>query len=162
MRIPKTHAYFKVTNRRGLTTLFSESLTTLETVIQESPVDNLSLITTSSLPPNPSELLGSNKMQEILESMQGASDLIIMDSPPLLAVADAAVLAPSVDGVLIVVQPGNTRERAIERVLVQLSQVNARVLGVVMNKVKKRGGCYGYAYYYKDNAKYHNYYGEQK
>ncbi len=162
LRLPKTHTYFGLSNRRGLTTLFAESLKTLESVIQETSVNNLSLVTTGGLPPNPSELLGSNRMQKILETMQENTDLVILDSPPLLAVTDAAVLAPSIDGVLIVVQPGMTHERALERVLTQLDQVNARVLGVVMNKVKMHGGHYGYDYYHKDNAKYQSYYGGGK
>ncbi|MFZ3071581.1 MAG: polysaccharide biosynthesis tyrosine autokinase [Anaerolineaceae bacterium] len=162
LRLPKTHAYFGLSNRRGLTTLFTESLKTLDTVTQETSVRNLVLVTTGALPPNPAELLGSNRMQMIIDTMREKSDLVILDTPPVLVVADAAVLAPTVDGVLIVVTPGITHERALERAITQLSQVNARVLGVVLNKVKMHGGRYGYDYYYKDNAKYQSYYGDGK
>ena len=97
------------------------------------------MVTTGSLPPNPAELMGSQKMQSILTSMRQSADVILIDTPPTLAVTDAAALAPSMDGVLLVVRPGKTRASALRQTLEQLRQVNARVLGSVLNDVVTRG-----------------------
>ncbi len=99
-------------------------------------------------------------MQKILNLMSETADIILIDTPPVLAVTDAAALAPSLDGVLLVVQPGKTRMTAFKQTLEQLSQVNARVLGVVLNNVVTRGKSYGYHYKeYRNYTAYQTYYG---
>jgi len=100
-------------------------------------IDKLSLITTGQLPPNPAELLGSQRMQAILQMAQEQSDVIVIDTPPTLAVTDASVLAPVVDGVILVVQPGKTHVSAARQTVEQLRRVNANLLGVVL----KQPGC---------------------
>jgi len=120
------------------------------------------VITTGSLPPNPAELLGSQRMQAILGNMRQSADIILIDTPPILAVTDAAVLAPTLDGVLIVVRPGKTRASALRLTLEQMHRVNANVLGIVLNDVAARGSYYGYQYrYYRNYAAYQGYYGEK-
>jgi non-specific protein-tyrosine kinase len=92
--------------------------------------------------------------------MRKSADLILIDTPPILAVTDATSLAPSVDGVLLVAQPGKTRVSALKQTLEQLHQVNARVLGVVLNDVVTRGKSYGYHYNnYRNYTAYQDHYG---
>ena len=120
------------------------------------------VVTTGSLPPNPAELLGSQKMQSILAAMTQEADVVLVDTPPTLAVTDAAVLAPVLDGVLLVVRPGKTRTSALRQTLEQLRQVKANVIGVVLNDVTTRRTSYGYRYkYYRDYAAYQSYYGHK-
>ena len=110
-------------------------------------------------PPNPSELLGSKRMRECIEFLKERSDTIVIDTPPLLPVTDALVLAPQVDGVIIVIQHGSTQLRVAQQAVTQLQQAGARVLGVVLNKVpaSRRGYGYGYSYYYRH---YYSNYGD--
>jgi capsular exopolysaccharide synthesis family protein len=146
-----------------MSSLFTHSPDILESLRQPTIVDNLNVITTGPLPPNPAELLGSKKMQRILGGMEQYADIILIDTPPTLAVTDAAVLAPTMDGVLIVVRPGKTRKTALRQTLEQMRQVNANVLGVVLNDVITRGTYYGYQYRnYRNYAAYQDYYGTKK
>ncbi|MRS03402.1 polysaccharide biosynthesis tyrosine autokinase, partial [bacterium] len=159
MRHPRINAYFNLPNRIGMSTLFSHQ-EVVKSVCQATSLPGLSVITTGPLPPNPSELMGSKTMQAILTLMEQNADIILIDTPPVLAVTDAAALAPSLDGVLLVVQPGKTRMSALRQTLEQLSQVNARVLGVVLNNVVTSGKSYGYHYKeYRNYTAYQTYYG---
>jgi non-specific protein-tyrosine kinase len=117
--------------------------------LQKTEVPNLFVLTSGSLPPNPSELLGSEKMLEIIHEIEGQSDLLIVDSPPVLAVTDASVLAPRMDGVLLVVKPGVTKFMAVKQAVEQLRRVGANVIGIVLNEVEfKRSRYYYKSYYY--------------
>ena len=144
LRHPKLQMIFKLNNRKGMSNLFTASSLVLDGSCQVSGVENLAVVTTGSLPPNPAELLGSQKMEKILAAMTENADVVLVDTPPVLAVTDAAVLAPMVDGVLLVVKPGKTRKRALARTLELLGQVKANVLGVVLNDVSVHRNSYGY------------------
>jgi non-specific protein-tyrosine kinase len=160
LRHPRVHTFFGLANRLGLSTLFAQTSIVIDGIPQPTQVEHLSVVATGLLPPNPAELMGSQKMQSILTSMSQSADMILIDTPPILAVTDAAVLAPSMDGVLLVVRPGKTHTSGLRQTLEQLRQVNARVLGVVLNDVITRGRAYGYHYkYYRDYAAYQNYHG---
>ncbi len=162
LRHPRTHVAFRLNNRKGISSLFTESSYVLDGSCQPSGVENLSVVTTGSLPPNPSELLGSKRMQAILKAMTENADVVLVDTPPTLAVTDAAVLAPIVDGVLVVVRPGKTRQSALRHTLEQLQQVGARVLGIVLNDVTTHRSAYSYHYkYYRNYAAYQDYYGKK-
>lgn len=119
-------------------------------VIKKTAVNGLSIITSGSLPPNPSELLSSTKMHEVIGLLAKHFDMVIMDSPPLLAVTDAFVLAKSVDGVILVVDPKKTKRGAIFQAIEQLQRLDARLLGVVINNIKVKRSSYYYnrEYYY--------------
>lgn len=159
MRHPRLHTYFNLQNRVGMSTLFSH-LEAFKSVCQPTGLTGLSVVTTGLLPPNPSELMGSQAMQRILKLMSENADIILIDTPPVLAVTDAAALARSLDGVILVAQPGKTRLSAFRQTLEQLAQVNARVLGVVLNNVVTRGKSYGYHYKeYRHYTAYQTYYG---
>jgi len=163
LRHPRVHTYFGLANKLGMSTLFAHAVMDLKGTRQPTKVENLTVVTTGSLPPNPAELMGSQRMQAILTLMRQAADVVLIDTPPTLAVTDAAALAPSMDGVLMVVQPGKTRASALRQALEQLRQVNANVLGVVLNDVNIRGRAYGYHYkYYQNYSAYKNYHGTKE
>lgn len=123
----------------------------LAEVVNETEIPNLSVIGSGPFPPNPSELLGSNAMREVLREAGERFDIVLLDSPPLLAVTDAAVLSTLVDGALLVVRMGATPRTSVRRAVGQLHTVHGRVVGAVLNDVDfSRGGYgnYGYYYYY--------------
>ena len=162
LRHPRAYAYFGLQNKNGLTELFTQDTIKIDGANRATKVDGLSIVTSGPLPPNPAELLGSQKMQSILKAMSQSADIILIDTPPTLAVTDAAVLAPTMDGVLLVVHPGKTRIRALKQTLEQMNQVKARVLGVILNNVETRFSSYGYHYrYYRDYSAYQHYYGSK-
>jgi capsular exopolysaccharide synthesis family protein len=146
LRRPGVHELFDLRNDRGLTNLLIGDAVALQTVAQQVEEPNLRVITTGTIPPNPAELLGSNKMVTIMEKLRESCDLVIIDSPPLQAVTDAAILAAMVDGTVLVVRAGATRRAAVRHGLESLGRVGAKVLGVALNRVA--GGTlrtYGYA-----------------
>lgn len=118
--------------------------------IHATSVENLSVMVSGQLPPNPSELLGSPRMREVLAELRERFDVVLFDSPPLLAVTDAAVLSTLVDGVILVVRMGTTARAAVRRAASHLRAVHSRVLGAVLNDVDFTSGSYygGYGYYY--------------
>jgi len=163
LRKPTIHTKLGLQNRIGLTSLFVRSLETKDLISQKTQIPNLDVITSGDLPPNPSELLGSKRMQAILEQIKEKSDLIIIDSPPALAVTDPLVLAPFVDAVLIVVKPGFTNAKSAALVVEQLNRSNAKIIGVVMNELDLSKSRYSYRYYqYKNDKGYDKYYSHEK
>jgi capsular exopolysaccharide synthesis family protein len=124
---------------------------TLEAVARETDVPNLFILPSGHFPPNPSELLGSAQMRAGLEAATKAFDMVIIDSPPVLAVTDASVLSALVDGTIIVVRIGASAREAVNRSVAQLRVVNGRILGAVLNAVDFRSSAYygGYGYYYQ-------------
>lgn len=162
LRRPQIHRKFGLYNRVGLSDLFllARPLDILpQGVIQRDEAAKLAIITSGKLPPNPAELLTSQKMAHFLELLNQEFDLILIDTPPVLTVTDAAALASSVDGVILVAKPGVTKLRDFQQALEQLQTVNARVLGVVLNEVDPRSRRYGY-YYHRYYSKYSSYYEE--
>ena len=158
MRRPNVHAQFNIHNRVGLSDLVRGKLT-LESVVRTLPeIKNLSIITSGSLPPNPAELLGSERMRSILEEMKSVFDVIVMDSPPMI-VSDAQILSKRIDGLIYVIVPGHTHSVAAKRPLEELQRINANILGVVMNRIPRNRDYYygGYNYYspYSSHDGYH-------
>lgn len=127
--------------------------------IQETEVENLKVVTSGPLPPNPSGLLGSQRMQEFLKHLTLRFDIILLDSPPVLAAADASVLASMVDGAILVLQSGRLTKELGQRCKEQLEGVKSRILGVTLNNVDiKKDSYYNYySYYYqKEKGKEHS------
>jgi tyrosine-protein kinase Etk/Wzc len=148
---------FDVGRSPGLTeVIIGES--SLDDVIHETSVPNLSIVASGRFPPNPAELLGSAKMQEILHEAKARFDVVLLDSPPLLAVTDAAVLSTMVDGVVLVIRTERTKRDAVRRALGHVRSVRGRLLGVVLNDVDMRSGAYygSYGHYY------YSYYGNER
>ncbi len=156
LRRPLVHAIFGVADEPGLTDLLVGRVA-VEKVAAEMEVENLYIIPSGSLPPNPSELLGSSGMRSLVDRLRGEFDLIIFDSSPLATFTDAAVLGAELDGVALVVQLGRTKEDVLLRARHQLRNVQADILGVILNKVPVGGyggyggyyDSYGYGYYYR-------------
>lgn len=140
---------FDLPRNPGLTDVIIGTAT-LDEAARPTHVPNLSVLPSGQFPPNPSELLGSPAMREVLRSAKERYDVVLFDSPPLLAVTDAAVLSTLVDGTIIVVRTAATAREAVRRALGQLRTVHGRLLGAVLNDVDVRGGAYygGYGYYY--------------
>jgi capsular exopolysaccharide synthesis family protein len=136
MRRPRIHSIFGISNRVGLSTLFRGNMTVRSVMRAVEGLENVFIITSGNLPPNPTELLASTKMDHILQEASQDVDVIIVDSPPSI-VADFQVLATKLDGVLMVVQPGNTRADAAFAMLEQLGRVDGSMLGVVLNKIPR-------------------------
>jgi succinoglycan biosynthesis transport protein ExoP len=153
LRRPRIHQLLRLANRGGITSLFMptkglpNSQAPLNGHLQETGIINLRAMASGKLPPNPSELLGSGRMMAILKHIQEQADLLVLDSPPVLAVTDAVVLAPRVDGVVLVVKPGKTKLDACRQAIEQLQRVGAKILGVVFNDVEIKRLDYKYQYY---------------
>ncbi len=161
LRRPRVHKVFGLSNRQGISGLFVQPKLVINGTMQSTQVPGLSAITSGELPPNPAELLGSEKMFEILQNLLEEKDVLVIDTPPVMAVTDAAVLAPRVDGVIMVVKPGTTKFMACRQAVDQLEQVGARILGLVLNNVEIKRSGYKYAYYRGYYATYHRYYGNE-
>ena len=158
LRKPRIHRIFEQENGMGLSNFLSGNAQ-LDSIIKKTEIPNLYYILSGPLPPNPSELLGSSLFKGMIESLSERFDHIVFDAPPVLGFADSVVLSTSVDGTILVVQGGKTPRETLQRAKDVLSQVNARILGVVINRVNiRRGGYDGYGYYY---YRYHYYYGEK-
>ncbi|MCB0203236.1 MAG: polysaccharide biosynthesis tyrosine autokinase [Anaerolineae bacterium] len=153
LRRPVLHQVFGLPNAVGVTNaLLMPEGSDLTPFLQQTEVDNLWLLASGPLPPNPSELLGSHRMAELMKELRAEADMLVFDSPPTLAVTDAAVLARQVDGVLLVVESAKTREAAAKRAAQGLLKVNANVLGVAVNRIAYRlAGSHYYYYDYYQN-----------
>jgi non-specific protein-tyrosine kinase len=157
MRHPNVHRYTGLSNLEGLSNLFREKTDIQKVSRNKVNLPQLTIITSGNLPPNPAELLGSDKMVRILEELQSNNEMVVIDTPPSL-VADAQVLAAKVDAVLLVIKPGVTRAEAALSSLETYRRAGARVVGVVMNRIPRNRAYYygGYKYYspYSDNKGY--------
>lgn len=149
LRRPHIHSIFGLSNDAGLTTLIAEmarntgsSMAVLP--LQAGPVANLQVLTSGPIPPNPAEILASKRLADILEMLKARADYILIDTPPIVAVTDAAILSSRVDGVLLVVNAGKTRRDLAVKARDMLQQVNANVLGVVLNNAKIDKSAYAY------------------
>ena len=154
LRRPKQHKNFLLENHIGLSNLLAENLP-LDKVLHTTKVDTLHVITSGPVPPNPAEMLGSDRMYKFIEEVSSIYDTILFDTPPVNSVADASILSPRMDGIILVIEAGSTEREASIIAKQQLEKVNARILGVVLNKVQQKGGSYYYYYYYygEDNRK---------
>jgi polysaccharide biosynthesis transport protein len=161
LRRPNLHKKFNINNSRGLTSIFYQRISyniDNDDLVIKSPIENLQVLTTGKLPPNPSEILASSKMKHLIERITKETEMVIIDSPPVLAVTDAVVLSPLVDGVLIVVASGKTSVTAARNMIEQLERSNAKILGVVL-KFKDGGGRrYARRYGYAVRDQYKRYY----
>jgi succinoglycan biosynthesis transport protein ExoP len=148
LRRPVQHQIFKVSNAGGLTDLMRSPELEINRHLKHTEIENLQVITCGTLPPNPAELLGSQRMGQLLAGLSEIADVVIYDSPPAVVVADTAVLSRRVDGVVLVVEAGQTRRDVARQAIMNLQQAGAHILGGVLNRASyKRGGYYYYHYY---------------
>lgn len=151
LRKPTQHKVWGIDNSIGLTNILLGDLG-ISTALQSSPMKNLHIITTGPIPPNPAELLGSQRMTTLLTSFKEHADIIIIDTPPVIAVTDAALLAPQVDGVVLVVASGQAKIEAAQRAKQMLLNGKAKILGTMLNMVEEDSQDYYYYYYYGEGS----------
>jgi succinoglycan biosynthesis transport protein ExoP len=155
LRKPRIHSIFRLNNLSGLSTYLAGATSDIETVFRK-PLTNLSVIPSGPIPPNPSELLGSQKMQELIRILNGKFEVIVWDSPPLMTVTDSLILSKILDGSIIVIRAGKTTYETIDRGLKILKgrredDVGSHVLGFVVNGLDIKEGdrsYYQYLHYY--------------
>lgn len=148
LRKPNLHRLFKCSNHKGLSNLLIGE-TKFDEIAYKTETENLYILTSGTKPPNPAELLSSAKMQRFILGLRDNFDCIIIDTPPIIAVTDAQVVSKYTDGYILVVASGQAERQAVIKAKDLLDKVNAKPLGVVINKIEasKRNG-YGYGYYY--------------
>lgn len=155
LRRPTIHATFRTLNIDGVTTILTGK-NEASAVVEETFVDNLSIITSGPIPPNPSELLNSKRMAKLVDWARENYDIVVLDAPPVLAVSDVQVLVPKTDGVVVVTNMGKTLKGDLKRTVEVLRLANAKILGSVERlRAKKgdRGYGYGYGYGYQESSK---------
>jgi capsular exopolysaccharide synthesis family protein len=144
LRRPTIHQLFGLKNDTGLTTAMMSGTAQATPPLQATSVEGLSVLTSGPLPPNPAELMGSRRMDEIIAYLAEEADQVFFDTPPVVAVTDAAVLATKVDGVLLVISAGKTRREYARLAVQRLQQINARLVGTVLTNVTLGAGFQGY------------------
>lgn len=145
LRNPSLHKVFGVENDIGLTNYLAGT-TQPAAMTRNTPVSNLFFVSTGPLPPNPAELLSSNRMNALLELASSKFDLVVIDSPPILGLADALVVANMVESMLLVIEAGQTRRNTVQAALKRLTAVRARPLGCLLTKMQSSTQGYGYGY----------------
>jgi capsular exopolysaccharide synthesis family protein len=147
LRKPTVHKILQMPNRQGLTNILA-GLAKLDDCLAQVPlIDNLQFLASGPTPPNPAELLGSENMNMLIAELERRADIVVFDAPPVVAVTDAAVMAPKMDGTVLVINVGAVPRELAVRSKAQLEAVGARVVGAILNRVDVKAG-YGYYYYY--------------
>ena len=155
LRRPVVHKIFDLKKEPGITNFLAGTQEDFSSLIKSTSIENLFVVTSGVIPPNPSELLGSSKMENLINELENEWDIILFDSPPLVAVTDATMVSKAIDKIIIVVKMGQTEKKAFEHTIKSLENVHAPVAGVVLNAVTKSNSYGSYYYYYQ----YYNYYG---
>jgi succinoglycan biosynthesis transport protein ExoP len=156
MRRPRVHEIFDLPQEPGLSNLLVGDCKPSEAVRKWKAVPGLCVLSAGMIPPNPAELLGSKRFEEYISTLGEHFDWVLVDSPPVLAVADAAVVANGASGVVFVVGADQTSRQAAREAIHQLQSAHARVIGAVLNRVDLERNPYYYAHYYrKEYAKYY-------
>lgn len=154
LRRPVINKIFKGDNHQGLTNALVGDQEIAEVIKTDSPHPNLSYIPAGPIPPNPYELLSSEKMSRIIKKLKDNADVILLDSPPVIGFADALILANQVDGVLLVVEVKRVHREAVKRAKDLLEKSKAKILGVILNKIDLKREGYYHHYHYYDYQKY--------
>ena len=141
MRLPTQHKIFDLPNNQGLSNVLSQE-SGLKQVLQETDIPNLKVLTSGPVPENPSRLIDTIHMDNVVGELQESFDLILIDTPALLEVNDAAVLAPQMDGVILVVCRANSRKEDVLAACKQLEGLKANVLGFITNQAEQNNGYY--------------------
>ena len=149
LRRPKTHTLFDLPNNYGMSSLFLEPLENMHHFFQNTSVPNLKVLTSGPLPPNPSELFDTKRAQQIIQRALTMFDMVIIDAPPVLGLADSTALSQYIDGIMFNIMLGKSHENAVFQAINRLNQVNANIVGlnvVGLDNSVQRGGYYYYIY----------------
>lgn len=148
LRRPTIHRVLNLPNSPGLTEVLL-GLKTVDEAIQATDIENLRVVCSGPIPPNPAELLGTRAFDHVIEQLEERADIVIFDTPPCMPVTDPLIVASRMDGVVLVLHVGKTKKGMIKHVQEMLSRARARVVGVIFNQVEhSKGGYYYYHYYY--------------
>jgi len=158
MRKPRLHHIFDLDNTVGLSAFLSGNVEFGDGLIKESDIQNLDIITSGPIPPNPAELLSSYRLTDLIHSLYPLYNFIIIDTPPVMGISDPLIVGSQADGVIMVVKSGKTPKEAAQEARRMLEGVNAKILGVVLNSVSQSNMRYSYyynyyRYYYTDENK---------
>ena len=152
------HKVFNCDRDNGITLYLSGVEKNFSNLVQKTTIDNLFVVSSGIIPPNPSELIGSQKMTELIAKLEQEWDMVLFDSPPLVAVTDATMISKEIDKICMVVKVGQTDKKAFEHTVASLRNVNAPLGGVILNAVTSQSSYGSYYYYYQ----YYHYYGNEK
>ncbi|PIV99422.1 MAG: capsular biosynthesis protein, partial [Deltaproteobacteria bacterium CG17_big_fil_post_rev_8_21_14_2_50_63_7] len=156
MRRPRLYRAFGVEPATGLSEVLIEHAT-LEQAILETEIDGLDLLPCGPIPPNPAELFHTQRFLDVLEELKKRYERVIIDSPPVIAVTDAMILAQLVDGVILVSKAGSTRRELLKRSKELLEGIGANLIGTILNNVNFENRRYGkYYYYYRRYGQYYD------
>ncbi len=147
MRRPTINATFSIANPKGLTNYLTDRDFDVNQAIYETSIENLFVMPSGPVPPNPAELLNSKRMDLLIKALSEQLDLVIYDAPPLLSVTDAQVLSTKVEGTILVTRQNTTEKEAVKHAVDLLKHVNANVIGSIYNDVHSEGGSGYYGYY---------------
>jgi len=136
LRRPTQHTLWEIPNERGLTSMMLDS-TLSKPPLQKVGIDNLSILTSGPLPPNPADLLSAHRMDDVLQLLAGEAEYVLFDAPPVLAVTDTALLASKLDALLLVIKAGSTRRDQAQRAKEVLQRANIRVIGVALSNAPR-------------------------
>lgn len=148
LRRPVQHKIFETSNNFGLTTAVLDSESPVLQHLQDTQIPHLRIMSSGPIPPNPAELLSSQRMGQVVQQLQEEADIVIFDTPPVLTVADASILGASVSGCLLVVDTGKTRRNTFIGATERLQRTGGNIFGAVLNKLNLDRRGYGYYYYY--------------
>ena len=147
LRNPSIHKMFRLNNIYGLTDILAKDRA-VDKCIQETELENLYVLTAGAIPPNPAEILSSEKMKNLIEDLKNIYDYIFIDTPPIGLVTDAGVLSSFIDGVVLVVKSESVEKKYLEETKKKLDAVDARILGAILNSYKSEQKDYNYYSYY--------------
>ena len=147
LRNASIHKMFKINNIYGLTDILAKDRA-VDKCIQETELENLYVLTAGAIPPNPAEILSSEKMKNLIEDLKNIYDYIFIDTPPIGLVTDAGVLSSFTDGVVLVVKSESVEKKYLEETKKKLDAVDARILGAILNSYKSEQKDYNYYSYY--------------
>lgn len=146
LRNPTQHKLFGIENGEGLSVVLAQNQD-YRACSKETAVPGITVLTAGPRPPNPAELLGSKRMKDVIEGLSKKYDMVLFDTPPIIAVTDAAVLAHQVGGVILVLASGKVNREYAQKAMELLNKVDAKVLGAVLNKVQIKASDYSYYNY---------------
>ena len=144
LRRPYLHQLFNLPQEPGVTTYMLGRDEDVEIQLLDTQVPGLRLLPSGALPPNPADILGSQKMQQLLTRLQDTADIVILDAPPVTVAVDASILAAHTDGIVMVVRAGHTRRDRVEQAKELLERFRVKILGAILTDAKDQGLLTGY------------------
>lgn len=157
LRRPMVHNVFELDRNNGSSDYLSDESVTIDSIVKKTNIDNLFVITSGAIPPNPSELIASSRADQMVKDLKAKFDFVLFDMPPVIAVTDSMIMAKKVDMLILVIRVNNTEKSVVQRTKSMLENINITISGIVVNGIVHEKYYRGYSYYY---YYYYYYYGE--